>query len=98
MNGYFDIFAVIRWVPWLFAGLVLFFLAAPLLVVIAAAFNDSILLQFPPREWSLRWFREYFQDASWLGATKTSFKVAVVVSILSTLLGLTTAVLLTRTP
>ncbi len=96
MKRHFDIYSATSWVPWLFAGLVLFFLAAPLLVVITAAFNDSSLLQFPPRAWSLRWFREYFQDASWIGATKTSFKAGLVVSILSTFLGLTTAVLLTR--
>jgi putative spermidine/putrescine transport system permease protein len=74
----------------------LMFLAAPLLVVLPAAFNDSSLMQFPPHRWSLRWFDEYFRSASWIAATKTSFKVAVVVSILSTALGLATAVLLTR--
>lgn len=96
MKRRFDLFAATRWVPWLFGGLVMLFLAAPLLVVIPAAFNDSSLLQFPPRAWSLRWFHEYFQSASWFAATKMSFKVALVVSVVSTLLGLTTAVLLTR--
>ena len=96
MKRRFDLFTATRWVPWLFGGLVMLFLAAPLLVVIPAAFNDSSLLQFPPRAWSLRWFHEYFQSASWFAATKMSFKVALVVSVVSTLLGLTTAVLLTR--
>jgi putative spermidine/putrescine transport system permease protein len=96
MKRHFDLFTATSWVPWLFAGLVLLFLAAPLIVVIPAAFNDSSLLQFPPREWSLRWFHEYFYSPSWIAATKISFKVALVVSVVSTLLGLTTAVLLTR--
>jgi putative spermidine/putrescine transport system permease protein len=96
MKRHFDLFTATSWLPWLFVGAVLLFLAAPLLVVIPAAFNDSSLLQFPPRQWSLRWFHEYFRSASWIAATKTSFKVALVVSIVSTLLGLTTAVLLTR--
>jgi putative spermidine/putrescine transport system permease protein len=91
-----DPFALAGWLPWLFVGLVLLFLALPLFVVIPAAFNNSTLLQFPPREWSLRWFREYFGSSSWIDATGTSFKVAVAVSLLSTALGLGAAVTLDR--
>jgi putative spermidine/putrescine transport system permease protein len=91
-----DVFAATRWLPWTLGILVLLFLAAPLLVVIPAAFNNSSLLQFPPHEWSLRWFREYLGNASWIDATKTSVKVALVVSAASTLLGLTAALALGR--
>jgi putative spermidine/putrescine transport system permease protein len=84
------------WLPWLFAALVLVFLAAPLFVVVPAAFNDSTLLQFPPRHWSLRWFREYFGSSSWIDATETSIKVATLVSLFSTLFGLAAAVALDR--
>lgn len=96
MNRYVDVFTATSWLRWVVAVLVLLFLAAPLLIVLPAAFNDSSLLQFPPHRWSLRWFHEYFNSTSWIAATKTSFKVALTVSFLSTLLGLTTAVLLTR--
>jgi putative spermidine/putrescine transport system permease protein len=96
MKRHVDLFTATRWLPWMVGVLVLMFLAAPLLVVLPAAFNDSSLMQFPPHRWSLRWFDEYFRSASWIAATKTSFKVAVVVSVLSTALGLATAVLLTR--
>ena len=96
MKHHVDVFTATRWLPWLVGILVLMFLAAPLLVVLPAAFNDSSLLQFPPHRWSLRWFDEYFGSTSWIAATKTSFKVAMVVSVLSTGLGLATAVLLTR--
>jgi putative spermidine/putrescine transport system permease protein len=96
MKRHVDLFTATRWLPWMVGILVLMFLAAPLLVVLPAAFNDSSLMQFPPHRWSLRWFDEYFRSTSWIAATKTSFKVAVVVSVLSTALGLATAVLLTR--
>jgi putative spermidine/putrescine transport system permease protein len=96
MKRHIDFFTATRWLPWLFSGLVLAFLAAPLIVVIPAAFNESSLLEFPPRAWSLRWFHQYFASSSWIAATKTSFQVALVVSMLSTFLGLTTAVLVTR--
>ncbi len=85
-----------RWLPWLFAGLVLLFLSAPLFVVVPAAFNSSSLLQFPPRGWSLRWFHQYFDNPSWITATVMSVKVGLVVSVISTLLGLTAAVALAR--
>jgi putative spermidine/putrescine transport system permease protein len=91
-----DPFPALAWLPWLFAGLVLLFLVAPLLVVVPAAFNNSSLLQFPPRDWSLRWFHQYFDSASWLAATAMSFKVALAVAALATLLGLASAVALTR--
>jgi putative spermidine/putrescine transport system permease protein len=91
-----DPWRMLRGLPWLFAALVLLFLAAPLFVVVPAAFNGSSLLQFPPRSWSLRWFAHYFTDPGWLAATVMSFKVALVVAILSTLLGLASALALTR--
>ncbi len=96
MTGRFDLFAATRWVPWLFTGLVLFFLAAPLFVVVPAAFNNSSLLQFPPRAWSLRWFHQYFDNPSWIEATLMSVKVGICVSLLATLLGLASAVGLAR--
>ena len=91
-----DLFTATAWLPWAFAALVLLFLAAPLFVVIPAAFNNSSLLQFPPRVWSLRWFHEYLGSASWIDATETSIKVASIVAVLSTLLGLSAALSLTR--
>ena len=96
MSHRFDPFVATRFVPWLFVGLVLFFLAAPLLVVIPAAFNDPSLLQFPPKAWSLRWFHAYFSDKSWIAATEVSVKAGLVVALLSTVLGLGTAVVLDR--
>lgn len=91
-----DFFTATRWLPWVYVGLVLLFLAAPLLVVIPAAFNDSSLLQFPPRRWSVRWFDEYFGSRDWMAATWNSFRVALVVAVLSTLLGLASAIVLVR--
>lgn len=56
---------------------ILGFLLLPAVVVALAAFNDSALLSFPPRAWSLRWFAkamEYrdFQDGVRNGLIVTS--------------------------
>lgn len=83
-----DPFVATRWLPWIFGGLVLLFLALPLFVVIPTAFSGSSLLRFPPRSWSMRWFTAYFESDPWMRATWVSVKAAVAVSLLSTFLGL----------
>ena len=47
---------------WLYAisFIVLFLLIVPSLVVIPMSFSASQYLEFPPKEWSLRWYENYF--------------------------------------
>ena len=56
---------------WLYAvgALVLAFLAIPTLIVIPMSFSHSQYLEFPPREWSLRWYEAYFSSSGWMAAT-----------------------------
>ena len=74
---------------WLYAYAVLIigFLILPTLVVIPMSFSASQYLEFPPREWSLRWYESYFHSAKWMQATLTSLKVASLTTLLATPLG-----------
>jgi putative spermidine/putrescine transport system permease protein len=74
---------------WLYAvgALVLAFLAIPTLIVIPMSFSQSQYLEFPPREWSLRWYEAYFASSSWMAATATSFKAGFCTALLATPLG-----------
>jgi putative spermidine/putrescine transport system permease protein len=74
---------------WLYilAGLVLLFLMLPSIIVIPMSFSESQYLEFPPREWSLRWYRNYFNSTAWMQATETSFKAAILTMIVATLFG-----------
>jgi putative spermidine/putrescine transport system permease protein len=74
---------------WLYVlmALVLLFLMLPTLIVIPMSFSESQYLEFPPREWSLRWYRNYFGSVSWMQATATSFKAAILTMVLATTLG-----------
>ncbi|OYU49358.1 MAG: ABC transporter permease [Rhizobiales bacterium PAR1] len=74
---------------WLYviSGLVMLFLILPTLIVIPMSFSESQYLEFPPREWSLRWYKNYFGSTSWMLATATSFKAGFLTMILSTLVG-----------
>ncbi len=74
---------------WLYAvaTLVMVFLVVPTLLVIPMSFSGAQYLEFPPREWSLRWYRSYFESASWMQATATSLKAGLLTALVATPLG-----------
>jgi putative spermidine/putrescine transport system permease protein len=78
------------------SALVLLFLIVPIFVVAPISFSSSALLQFPPKQFSLRWYETYFASSAWIDATITSVKVGVIVTVVAVLLGLLSAVGLTR--
>ncbi len=74
--------------------IVLFLLIVPSLIVIPMSFSDSQYLEFPPKNWSLRWYENYFSSGQvgmgfndWIGATWTSIKVAVLTIFVATPIG-----------
>ena len=74
---------------WLYglAALVLAFLVLPTLIVIPMSFSASQYLEFPPREWSLRWYRNYWNSTAWMQATVTSLAAAALTTLLATPVG-----------
>lgn len=74
---------------WLYAlaALVLLFLVVPTLIVVPMSFSASQYLEFPPREWSLRWYRNYLASPSWMQATVTSFAAGALTTLVATPLG-----------
>lgn len=74
---------------WLYAlgALVLFFLIAPSVIIVVMSFSASSMLQFPPAEWSLRWYEAYFQSVEWRDATYVSVKVAILTTLVATPIG-----------
>lgn len=74
---------------WLYvlSGLVMIFLVAPTVIVVPMSFSESQYLEFPPREWSVRWYEHYFQSDRWISATVTSLTVAVLTALVATPLG-----------
>ncbi len=63
------------------------FLIVPTLIVIPMSFSESQYLEFPPREWSLRWYRSYFASSAWMQATVTSFQAGALTTLFATPLG-----------
>ena len=85
-----------RCFQWVTSFSVLIFLLVPVFIVIPLSFNPGTVLHFPPKGLSLRWYRDFFGDERWIEAAWLSVRVGVLVAIVATVLGLATAVALTR--
>lgn len=81
---------------WSVVALTCVFMILPSLIVIPMSFNESRMLQFPPRGFSLEWYRTFFERPDWTVATLNSFVVAVLTTLLATVLGTVAALGLVR--
>ncbi len=70
-----------------YAALVVFFLVAPLLVILPLAFTSSAFLTYPMPGWSLRWFKELFSNAVWSRSIVNTLIIASSTTVLATVLG-----------
>ncbi len=84
-------------------GLILFFLIAPLVVIVPLSFNavpfftfTSEMLSLDPAGYSTKWYLEFFNSLNWQGAVKNSFIIAFFATILATTLGTIAALGLSR--
>ncbi|TNE39002.1 MAG: ABC transporter permease, partial [Alphaproteobacteria bacterium] len=76
---------------YVFAILVMCFLVIPTIIVVPMSFSASQYLEFPPREWSLRWYEFYFHSESWMAATRTSLLVGFLTMLVTTPIGVAAA-------
>ena len=56
----------VRLLPATVVGLILLFLAFPIVVVVVVSFSSATYLTFPPPAFGLRWYEAYFSNADWL--------------------------------
>lgn len=76
---------------YLLGAAVLLFLVAPIFVVIPMSFSASEYLQFPPRDFSFRWYEKYLTSPEWIDATIVSLRAAVLTALLATPVGIAAA-------
>lgn len=76
---------------YVFCIITMILLVAPTLIVIPMSFSESQYLEFPPKEWSLRWYEHYFASQAWMSATFTSLKAATLTMIVATPIGVLAA-------
>lgn len=72
---------------WVISVVVGIWLAAPTLVVIPVSFNEQRSLAFPPKGFSLRWYENFFTNPQWLGGLLNSVQIALLTSVVATVIG-----------
>ena len=70
----------------------LFFLVAPLFVIVPLSFNAGSFLSFPMPGWSTRWYLELWNTPIWWQSFKHSLIVGTGATLIATVLGTTAAV------
>ena len=72
------------------------FLITPTVIVVVMSFSTGTTLHFPPPGLGVRWYQAFFRSGQWTDAASTSLEVAVLATLLATVLGTTTALGLVR--
>ena len=76
---------------YVFAAITMLLLVTPTLIVIPMSFSESQYLEFPPKNWSTRWYEHYFSSPEWMLATVTSLKAAFLTMLVATPIGVVAA-------
>jgi putative spermidine/putrescine transport system permease protein len=73
-----------------------FFLVLPVAFIVLFSFNDAVYFRWPPSGLSLRWYANFFSSDRFMSAARTSLMLTAVVTPLSLVAGLPTALAITR--
>jgi len=78
---------------WLYAlsGLLILYLVLPVFIVVPMSFSASRFLEFPPSQWSMRWYTRFFASVDWYTSMLVSLKVACLTTVTSLPLGVAAA-------
>ena len=81
---------------WGYYILLLVFLQLPILILIIFSFNNSVLLVFPLKGFTLQWYQQLLHATELLNAAKNSLIVGLISSFLATALGTMAAIAIAR--
>ena len=84
------------WVLRTFFFLVVLFLYAPIVILLIFSFNDSAVPSFPLSGFTLHWYHDFLTNSELKGALETSAIVAALSSVGAVVLGILSAIALTR--
>ena len=85
-----------KWVGLIYYVALLIFLQLPILLLIVFSFNDSVLLVFPLKGFTLEWYRQLLGATELLNAAKNSLIIGLISSSLATVLGTMAAIAIAR--
>jgi putative spermidine/putrescine transport system permease protein len=78
----------IGWPLWLVSGSAIFFLIAPVLLLVPMSLGSAEIIEFPPSKIGLDQYRKFFNHPAWQTAVLNSLTVASLTAVVSTVLGL----------
>lgn len=66
---------------------ILLLLTAPILIIILMSFTSVSYFKFPPPGFSLTWYTTFFENDAWIASISQSLKVALLTTVISTIIG-----------
>lgn len=81
---------------WAMFWFLVVFLYAPIVILIIFSFNDRELVSFPWEGFTTRWYEGFVQNPEILGALKTSAWIALVSSVVTTMLAVPASIAMQR--
>ncbi|MBI2204286.1 MAG: ABC transporter permease [Candidatus Rokubacteria bacterium] len=81
---------------WTITAMVVLFLIAPLVVVVAVSFSASPVFNLPPPSWSARWYERLWRLRDFWPAVRTSLEIAALSTAISLVLGTLCAIAVER--
>jgi ABC-type spermidine/putrescine transport system permease subunit I len=85
-----------RGVQWAVGLAIIAFLAVPAFFIVPVSFTTEAFIEWPPRGFTLKWYRIYLASPQWIGATVRSFGVGLAAAAAAMLLGTPAAFVLAR--
>lgn len=73
---------------WTYCWLVVLFVLLPVAIMVPASFGSAETLQFPPQDYSLRWYAQVLGDRAWLASAALSARLALFAALIATVAGL----------
>jgi putative spermidine/putrescine transport system permease protein/spermidine/putrescine transport system permease protein len=81
----------VRAAGYAFTVFIIGYILIPIAVTLVMSFNDAAQVRFPIKVWSLRWYRDFFGSAQFMGALLNSLIIAIGTTILATTAGILAA-------
>jgi putative spermidine/putrescine transport system permease protein len=78
----------VGWPLWVVSGSAIFFLIAPVLLLIPMSLGSAEIIEFPPSQIGLDQYRKFFSHPAWQRAVLNSLQVSALTAVFSTFLGL----------
>ena len=72
------------------------YMLLPLVIVLIVSFSADSFVQFPPESYGMRWYLSAMRNANFVGSFLFSFKIACAIAVVAGVLGLLSALALTR--